>query len=576
MSIAHSSFKNSQNSKRIFIINESKNSAHNIQIKHEENTDSKIKSNIYHSRATIRPEIIFEKTIDELDEEEDLNSKKNILQIHNHNKQMTNSEKNLKNLKNLISKTTFQNTIKLIKFIDVIILLLILLNIYLSITENNLFTLTTEEINGEVIKYAYHVSSQVNLLRYMCILVCFIIDILLTTRYYFHLKVMRSKQLACASDGLISTGLWKNFIIEIIFLSLFSPPYMETTISGRMLGGSFTYSIDSIINFFLIFKLYYVIKVFQNFSIFLSDFAEKIAMSHKFYLSTEFAIKSQLKKRPYFSVIFIFVLFLSIFSITIRTFEYGYNADQEMEEGTLINGKVVINPDFESYIDSFWMVVITMLTVGFGDIHPHTHSGRLIAFLSAAIGLFLSSLLIVSLNNLMELKPEENKAICLLKYQDVQDRLHYQASNVVKVLCNLNMLKNNQNFMERFISKRKISYKKKIKISVYFTQIFILRCMQIKFLKELNLSQTISLPSDDILRNLTNKFNDDCLIISKQKSELNMIKNLTLKINKDEQDIFTGMKNIKCLQDEIAEFLVRFNNKMNSRSRKESGRTISI
>ena len=50
--------------------------------------------------------------------------------------------------------------------------------------------------------------------------------------------------------------------------------------------------------------------------------------------------------------------------------------------------------------NSIWNVIITMTTVGYGDIYPKTTMGRLVGVIVAMWGLFLVSMFTVTLSNL--------------------------------------------------------------------------------------------------------------------------------------------------------------------------------
>ena len=52
-----------------------------------------------------------------------------------------------------------------------------------------------------------------------------------------------------------------------------------------------------------------------------------------------------------------------------------------------------------------WLVMITMTTVGYGDIYPQTHFGRFFAVIACLIGMLLVSYLIVGVNSIFELTP---------------------------------------------------------------------------------------------------------------------------------------------------------------------------
>lgn len=56
-------------------------------------------------------------------------------------------------------------------------------------------------------------------------------------------------------------------------------------------------------------------------------------------------------------------------------------------------------------------MVITMTTVGYGDIYPSTVFGRSLVMLAAFWGTFLISLMIMSVSLIFEIKGTEEKAL---------------------------------------------------------------------------------------------------------------------------------------------------------------------
>lgn len=74
--------------------------------------------------------------------------------------------------------------------------------------------------------------------------------------------------------------------------------------------------------------------------------------------------------------------------VIVRMFELTYSFN--MEDGAF---------DFEYFINVFWLMIVTMTTVGYGDGYPSTHPGRLLAFIACIMGTVLISLMVVSLTN---------------------------------------------------------------------------------------------------------------------------------------------------------------------------------
>jgi hypothetical protein len=66
---------------------------------------------------------------------------------------------------------------------------------------------------------------------------------------------------------------------------------------------------------------------------------------------------------------------------------------------------------FDSYMTSIWCVVITMTTVGYGDVYAVSTFGRMVSILNALWGTFIISLLVASIGRLFEVSDSHRAAI---------------------------------------------------------------------------------------------------------------------------------------------------------------------
>jgi hypothetical protein len=154
-----------------------------------------------------------------------------------------------------------------------------------------------------------------------------------------------------------------------------------------------------------------MIRIYSNVSIWTSERVKSIGIDNKISIGAHFAIKAQIKHTPYIAMGLMLAISIGIFGFMMRIFEYGFKPDA----GAAVSSKAVNNPNFKTFTDTFWVIIITMMTIGYGDIFPNTHFGRIIAFLSALVGMLIVSLLIVSLSYVVEFSPEEKKAHNLIK-----------------------------------------------------------------------------------------------------------------------------------------------------------------
>ena len=67
--------------------------------------------------------------------------------------------------------------------------------------------------------------------------------------------------------------------------------------------------------------------------------------------------------------------------------------------------------------------MITMTTVGYGDLFPITPLGRLIGFLACIFGVMVVSLSVVTLSTSLELTASEAKTLVLMNRLDYKEEL---------------------------------------------------------------------------------------------------------------------------------------------------------
>ena len=70
---------------------------------------------------------------------------------------------------------------------------------------------------------------------------------------------------------------------------------------------------------------------------------------------------------------------------------------------------------YEKEANPYWNVIIVMTTVGYGDLFPVTHYGRLFSVCSMFAGQFVTSLILLGMGIASGLEMEESKAFKKLK-----------------------------------------------------------------------------------------------------------------------------------------------------------------
>lgn len=74
----------------------------------------------------------------------------------------------------------------------------------------------------------------------------------------------------------------------------------------------------------------------------------------------------------------------------------------------------VTGQDFTSMENCMWNVIITLTSVGYGDIFPKTLFGRIVGCLIAFWGVCITSFFVVTVTNMLQFSTSEEKAYNLL------------------------------------------------------------------------------------------------------------------------------------------------------------------
>ncbi|KAK5980758.1 Small conductance calcium-activated potassium channel protein 3 [Trichostrongylus colubriformis] len=84
------------------------------------------------------------------------------------------------------------------------------------------------------------------------------------------------------------------------------------------------------------------------------------------------------------------------------------------------------------YISSIWMVAITFLSVGYGDIVPHTNCGRTMAVITGILGTCASSMVVAVVARKLELTRAEKHVHNFMMDTQLTKKLKHSAANVLR------------------------------------------------------------------------------------------------------------------------------------------------
>jgi hypothetical protein len=455
-------------------------------------------------------------------------------------------------LKKTEQNSNYSNFKKKTWIIDLIIFILVVTNIVFSIIDNEVYITHSDEflqtymkdnnITGFTLAVLEHMSSRdltfgENLFRFITggcsVLSC----ILLIFRYKLEVKLLQIDDKLSKYDSIVSSGLIWFLLVEMLVCIVFYPPFLNFVISGDMLGLLYVYNLNSIISVIVMTKLYVSLRVITYTSRWNSETAIAICNKYRVKSGLQFTVKAEMKKRPSIILTFLLLISLGLLGFTLRTFEYGIiNPTSHALKG---------NNDLSYLANCFWLIIITMTTVGFGDYFPRSHLGRFVGVIACIVGMLLLSLIVVSFSVITEFTQEEKKAFSKLKKLLALNNMENKASNVIKTVLlvkKLSVIKAQNKLTERFI---------------LFTQ---LKNQIAIFSDDSRAANSYSIPLDEMLKRLEQKISTDVDTLTKN---VNMIQDLDKEIESLTEAQETQRKRLTKIigmQNKIGEYLVQLNN----------------
>ncbi|CAJ0558271.1 unnamed protein product, partial [Mesorhabditis spiculigera] len=85
-----------------------------------------------------------------------------------------------------------------------------------------------------------------------------------------------------------------------------------------------------------------------------------------------------------------------------------------------------------NYLNSLWMIAVTFLSVGYGDIVPHTYCGKTMAVITGIMGTCTSSMVVAVIARKLELSRAEKHVHNFMMETQLTKKLKHSAANVLR------------------------------------------------------------------------------------------------------------------------------------------------
>lgn len=262
---------------------------------------------------------------------------------------------------------------------------------------------------------------------WFCMLASLLMSISIMGNYQLFIRWQRTKNFIIETDNLFNTGLYKVMIVEVCAVLIQPYPFLQDVLykETHMYGdASAKFQVnDLLICCMIFFRVYFYARSILSMSFYTDPRSQRVCNIYGADAGYAFALKALMKEKPWNVLGCSLAMSVFVFGYCLRLFER------------------VIQDEFTYVSTSIWNVLITMTTVGYGDYFPQTHCGRCVGIICSFWGVFIVSMFVVALTNMLEFNPPENKAYMLLFRLRSKDELRQHGADMLAAKYRLKLIR---------------------------------------------------------------------------------------------------------------------------------------
>ncbi|EAS06190.2 small-conductance calcium-activated potassium channel protein (macronuclear) [Tetrahymena thermophila SB210] len=268
-------------------------------------------------------------------------------------------------------------------------------------------------------------------LLYMTFLLTIGMITLTVIRYQAKLEWLKTRQAISQKANLITSGYLKSMIIEIIISAVHPMPWtwqVRLSFFNDPTQATAYYHLNEIFLLIMLLRVLLIVRTLLTCSVWYNNRTQRVCNMYAVEVDYLFTVKGIMETQPYALIISALIISILYFGFMIRICEAPLYRNQT--DGQLL---------LYSFSNSLWVMLVTMTTLGYGDYCAKTSLGRFITFLVCIWGVFIVSMMVITLSKTLELTTLEEKSIAVLQRLRYKELMKNHAARSLTILAKIGL-----------------------------------------------------------------------------------------------------------------------------------------
>lgn len=322
-----------------------------------------------------------------------------------------------------------------------ILMVLLMVSIMINVLEENYFFETNFTVSLDTL---YSLTTDFEtaepnfslILRVLNMIITFLMIIVLIIRKKTFFLFLKSIQLLELTKLFQKSSSFFWLCVEIVLISIQTYPNMIGWVTIAQREWEIIYLDDTILTFLsVVIKMFFLIRCLIYMSKYTSPKAIKICFEQGGHAGSIFTLKSEFNDHlKVFAAAFLVFIILNN-GILLRLCERS--------------AQIFSGLDWDYVWNSFWCIIVTMTTVGYGDILPTTDFGRIIVGLTALLGSLVTSMVCIIFMIEFSFSKSQENAYERIKATECTLKLNHSAGKCIGLAARFFLQKKIANEIEK-------------------------------------------------------------------------------------------------------------------------------